>query len=326
MPADPLSNVLDLLHARCGLSGRLVAGGAWGRRFTNVNAIKFVAATKGACWYFMDGLVEPVVFDAGDVLVMNGTRSLILMSDPCSIPDAVTSLLQPDGEGIYRLGQGDDFEMLSGMVQIEPERQAWLQSGLPPLIHVRGSVPEATPLAWLLEQLVREMKPEMLPGQTMAIAALCQLLFVQTLRAYMAHAPAADSGWLKGFGDSRLRAALRCIHDDPTHSWGLDELAKKAGMSRTSFAVRFRDIMGMPPLSYLTNWRMHLAKRELRAGASINEAAARVGYASESAFSGAFRRAMGVAPGHYRRTRDDKDARPRLKEDAEFGSLLPLTK
>ncbi|MBV8662407.1 MAG: AraC family transcriptional regulator, partial [Hyphomicrobiales bacterium] len=242
MPADPLSDILDLLDARCALSGRLVAGGAWGRRFANLDAIKFVAATEGACWYFMEGLPGPATFAAGDVLIMNGARSLILASDPSLIAGAEISPHQQDADGVYRLGRGDGFTMLGGMVQIDAERRALLQSGLPPLIHVRGGAPQATHLAWLLDRLVRETKPEIEPGRAVAVAALCQLLFVQTLRAYMAHAPATDSGWLKGFGDSRLAAALRCIHNNPTHPWGLDELAREAGMSRTSFAVRFRDV------------------------------------------------------------------------------------
>ncbi|MBV8472562.1 MAG: AraC family transcriptional regulator, partial [Hyphomicrobiales bacterium] len=257
-----------------------------------------------------------------DVLVMNGARSLILASDPSLIAGAVTSPLRQDAEGVYRLGQGEGFAMLSGMVQIDAERQALLQSGLPPLIHVRGSAPEATHLAWLLDRLVREMKPETQPGRTVAVAALSQLLFVQTLRAYMVHAPTTDSGWLKGFGDSGLTVALRCMHDNPVHPWGLDELARKVGMSRTSFAVRFREVMGVPPLTYLTNWRMHLAKRELRAGASITAAASAVGYTSESAFSGAFKRAIGVAPGKYRRSCEDKGERRRLREDAVMHSAI----
>lgn len=107
---------------------------------------------------------------------------------------------------------------------------------------------------------------------------------------------------MKGFGDRRLAVVLSSIHGDPSRNWGLEELAKRAGMSRTSLAVRFRDMMGVPPLAYVTFWRMYLARRELRAGASISEAAAAVGYASESAFSSAFKRAVAVAPGQYRRT------------------------
>ncbi|CAN7762024.1 AraC family transcriptional regulator [Cupriavidus necator] len=297
---------MNFLQARCDLTGRLVAGATWARRFANLHAIKFCAATEGACWYFMDGLPEPAILQAGDVLVTNGTRSLILASDSSLVAGATTALLKRDDDGQYRLGQGSDFAMLGGMVQIDADRQALLLSGLPPLIHVRGTTKEAAPLSWLLEQLVREMKLEDQPGRTIVIAGLTQLLFVQTLRAYLAHAPNGDEGWLKGFGDHRLAIALSSIHSEPSRSWSLEELAREANMSRTSFAVRFREMMGVPPLTYLTQWRMHLARRELRAGASISEAAAAVGYTSESAFSSAFKRVMNMAPGQYRRTAEGK--------------------
>lgn len=299
--ADPLSDLLNFLQARCRLSGRVVAGGTWARRFANLDAIKFCAVTEGGCWYLIDGMSEPARVDAGDVLITNGTRTLTLASAAPLIHGATATPLVRDEDGEFQLGQGRDFVMLGGTVQVDADRQSLLLNGLPPLIHVRGTMGEAEPLSWLLEQLVSEMKGGR-PGGAAVIAGLTQLLFVQTLRAYLAHASNGDAGWLKGFGDQRLAVVLSSIHGEPSHNWGLEELARKAGMSRTSLAVRFREIMGIPPLAYLTQWRMYLARRELRAGASISEAAAAVGYASESAFSNAFKRVMDVAPGQYRRT------------------------
>lgn len=299
--ADPLSDLLGFLQARCDLSGRLVAGGAWARRFANLDAIKFCAVTDGACWYSIDGMSEPTRVDAGDVLITNGTRSLTLASAASLVAGATTTPIVRGSDDQYQLGQGSEFTMLGGSVQIDADRQALLLNGLPPLIHVRGATVEAEPISWLLRQLVAEMKSDR-PGGAIAISGLAQLLFIQTLRAYLAHAPEGDQGWLKGFGDQRLAIVLSSIHGEPSRDWGLQELAKRAGMSRTSLAVRFREMMGVPPLAYLTQWRMYLARRELRAGASISEAAAAVGYSSESAFSSAFKRVMTVAPGQYRRT------------------------
>lgn len=301
MSPDPLSDLLDFLQARCDLSGRLVAGGTWARRFSNLDAIKFCAVTEGGCWYSIDGLSEPARVDAGDVLITNGTRTLTLASAAALIPNATTTSVVRDTDDQYQLGRGCDFTMLGGIVQIDADQQALLLNGLPPLVHVRGTTDEAKPISWLLSQLVTEMKDER-PGRAAVVSGLTQLLFVQTLRAYLAHAPDSDEGWLKGFGDQQLAIVLSSIHGEPSRNWGLEELARKAGMSRTSLAVRFREMMGVPPLAYLTQWRMYLARRELRAGASISEAAAAVGYSSESAFSSAFKRVMAVAPGQYRRT------------------------
>lgn len=298
---DPLSDLLEFLQARCNLSGRLEAGGSWARRFANLDAIKFCAVTEGGCWYSIDGMSEPARVAAGDVLITNGTRTLTLASAAALIPNATTTPVVRGSDDQYQLGKGSDFTMLGGIVQIDADQQTLLLNGLPPLIHVRGATDEAEPIAWLLKQLVAEMKGGR-PARAVVISGLTQLLFVQTLRSYLAQAPNGDEGWLKGFGDPQLAIVLNSIHGEPSRNWGLEELAKKAGMSRTSLAVRFRQMMGVPPLAYLTQWRMYLARRELRAGASISEAAAAVGYSSESAFSSAFKRVMAVAPGQYRRT------------------------
>jgi hypothetical protein len=99
MASDLLSDVLGLVHARCGMSGRLVAGGAWARRFANLDAIKLCAAIEGECWYFIEGMEAPARFSVGDVIVTNGKRSLILASDPALTPGAVTTLVNRDEDG-----------------------------------------------------------------------------------------------------------------------------------------------------------------------------------------------------------------------------------
>jgi AraC-like DNA-binding protein len=302
LDADPLSSVLDVLDARCELSGELIAGGKWARCFDNLDAIKLCAAIQGQCWYFMEGLDRPVLFEAGDVLVMNGLHSLILASKPDLIASATSHAVKKGLNNQYQLGKGHDFAMLGGIVQIDSERRTLLQSGLPPLIHVRGDTGDAAPLIWLLNKLVTEMNASGQLGRTMMTTGLTQLLFVQTLRAYLMQAPTSDKGWLKGFGDKRLALALTALHSEPARNWTLDDLAKTASMSRTAFAVRFREMIGVPPLTYLTQWRMQLAGKELRSGASVAEAAFSVGYNSESAFSSAFKRFRKMAPGEYRRT------------------------
>lgn len=308
MNSDPLSEVLELVHARCDLSGRLVADGVWARRFANLNAIKICAALEGTCWHFMEGMAAPAPFNAGDVLIMSGTDTLILASDPSLIEGVATSSLTQDDRGVYRLGQGDDFAMLGGMVQVDSRRQPLLLDGLPPLIRVDANAPDAAGIGWLLGQIVKEAAPPGKPGRSIVLAELAQLLFVQALRAYLASAPEGDTGWIKGLGDKRLAPALSRMHAQPSRAWSLGDLAEAAGMSRTAFAVRFREVMGRPPLTYLTNWRMLLAERDLRAGASIAEAAEAIGYTSESAFSNAFKRIMGVAPGVLRKTKENESA------------------
>jgi len=110
------------------------------------------------------------------------------------------------------------------------------------------------------------------------------------------------AGWLRALADARIAPALRLMHGSPDHSWGLEDLARACGMSRTTFAGHFKEAAGVPPLTYLTDWRMHLAEQALReTAAPMANIAQRLGYASESAFSNAFKRVTGKSPKNCRR-------------------------
>jgi len=128
-------------------------------------------------------------------------------------------------------------------------------------------------------------------------------LLLYILRAWFDEQPMeVTTGWAAALNDPATTAALRAIHRDPAHPWTVATLAAEAGLSRAPFARRFNDLVGQPPLTYLTWWRMITAGRLLRASdASLNVVAGQVGYTSEFAFANAFKRSYGVAPGRYRR-------------------------
>ena len=139
------------------------------------------------------------------------------------------------------------------------------------------------------------------PGHRLMAEQLTQMLFVQMLRLHLSRSQAVDCGWLRAFGDARLQPALRCMHEQPGRAWTLEELAGAAAMSRTAFAVRFKAVVGLAPLAYLSEWRMLLARRALRQEARPMAAwVGELGYASESAFSHAFKRVVGMSPAQYR--------------------------
>ncbi len=145
----------------------------------------------------------------------------------------------------------------------------------------------------MLDQLVEE-QAHPLPGAQLVTEQLSQLLFIQILRAHLEASGPMPAGWLRALADPRLAPALRLMHGDPARSWHLEELASACAMSRTTFAVRFKDIAGVAPLSYLADWRMRLAERALREEDTPVAVLARsLGYASESAFSNAFKRVTG---------------------------------
>jgi AraC-like DNA-binding protein len=133
------------------------------------------------------------------------------------------------------------------------------------------------------------------------MSRLVDLLFVQTLRHWLTTSQEQPVGWLGALRDPRVGAALALLHENPETAWDVETLASKVGMSRSSFATRFVELVGEPPSKYLTRWRVHLAARLLRApGATIAQTAERVGYDSEAAFSRAFKRYMRSAPAAFR--------------------------
>jgi AraC-like DNA-binding protein len=137
-------------------------------------------------------------------------------------------------------------------------------------------------------------------GSAFAIRQYGQLLLLEVLRAYVDQAE-LPPGWLLLLTDERMRPAVGLMHAEPGRPWGLEELARAAAMSRTTFAERFRTVAGVPPLTYLSRWRMLLAQRALRDGnVRVGSLAAELGYASESAFSTAFKREVGESPRRYR--------------------------
>jgi AraC-like DNA-binding protein len=140
------------------------------------------------------------------------------------------------------------------------------------------------------------------PGAQTVVSRLADVLFIQIVRGYLATLPASSSGWLGALGDSQIGAALGFIHQSPELDWTVQSLAAKVAMSRSAFASRFARLVGEPPLAYVTRWRMQKAAGLLRqSSATLANIAERVGYDSEAAFSKAFKRAVGSAPGAYRR-------------------------
>jgi AraC-like DNA-binding protein len=300
MSADPFSDILQLVNAETAVSGGFTAGGEWAIRFPAEDKIKFCAIVKGNCSASIEGEEEPLRAETGDVFLLSAKRSFILASDLAAVPVEAASLFTGNLSKFAKLGEGEDFVQIGGHVRLDQASGRLLADVLPPLIHIRAASPQATVLRWLLDQLVRERSAE-LPGASLASAQLAQLILVQILRAHLETSGPLAAGWLRALADKRIAPALRLMHGDPARSWQLEELAAAAAMSRTTFIVRFKTVAGVPPLTYLLNWRMRLAERALRTeNVPVSTLALSLGYTSESAFSNAFKRTMGMAPKRYR--------------------------
>jgi AraC-like DNA-binding protein len=302
MITDPASDILQFTKAQTLVTGGFSAGGSWALQFPVPKSIKFFAVVRGRCWVRIDGLPEPIEFGPGDVGLLAAPRAFVLASDLTVPTQDAMEVFKHASEKEVTLGDGSDFEHIGGHVLLDAVSGRFLADVLPPWIQIPADRPDAGVFRWLLEQL-RAEKNSSAFGAEVASAQLAQLLFIHVLRTHLATSDALPTGWLRALSDPRLAAALRLMHGQPERAWGLEELARASSMSRTSFAVRFKDLAGITPLAYLTAWRMRLAERALREAtmpvASIGET---LGYSSESAFSNAFKRETGTSPQQYRRS------------------------
>ena len=170
---------------------------------------------------------------------------------------------------------------------------------LPRFIHIPGSDREAKILRGTLTVLDDELGSGQM-GASLMTRRMGDILLVQALRAYVATIGTANTGWIGALTDARIGTAIGLLHNNPGYGWTVNEIAKEIGMSRSAFALRFKELVGIAPLDYLTRWRMHRARDALRKNeASVASLAASLGYASESAFGNAFKQVFGRAPKRY---------------------------
>ena len=263
MAADAFSDILKIANAQSVVSGGFTAGGPWAIRFPPPGKIKFFGVVKGNCWLCIDGEDAPVHLEVGDVGLLSAQRSFVFAGDLSVVPVDAKSVFTTNVGMIAKLGDGADCFLIGGHVELDSASGWLLTDVLPSLIHVRAASRQATILQWLLNQLVREQATE-LPGASVASAQLAHLMFIQILRVHLETSGPLPAGWLRAVTDKRLAPALRLMHSDPGRSWRLEELAKAAAMSRTTFALHFKTAAGLGPLTYLTKWRMRLAERALR--------------------------------------------------------------
>ncbi|WP_310204958.1 AraC family transcriptional regulator [Ancylobacter sp. 3268] len=298
---DPLSDLLSLLEPHAYVSSGFAAGGDWGVEFGDQSTlIKCYAVVSGGCWLAVDGVSEPVRLEAGECFVLPRGRPFRMGSD-LGLPAIPSGQIFPPARhgGVVTLNGGDGFALVGSRFGVRGNHADMLLGLLPPIVHIAGQAGQAA-LRWAVEEMMKELR-ERQAGNELILQHLAQMMLVQALRIHLE--AGAGVGWLFALADRQLGAAIRAIHAAPAHGWTLKELADRAGMSRSTFALRFRESVGEPPMQYVARWRMLLASHRLENGSDpVGVIALAVGYESESAFSTAFKRFMGCSPRHYGRT------------------------
>ena len=298
---DPLSSVLSLVKMQHTWSGKFEWGRQWCLSFGAFSGIHSYAVLEGECWLAVEGVANAVRGKAGDCLIL-----------PSGRPFRVGSDLDRAALGIARLRAGTAdlsrrpryaghaFVGIGGQFTFDDASGALLTGVLPPILHIDDEKAKAL-LRWTLERLADELDAEA-PGGTLLIQQLSSMLLILALRLYLETGGDQGPGWLYALADPQIRLALSAMHSQPERRWTLAKLARTAGMSRTGFAVRFKDLVGRPPLDHLARWRTLVAMERLRnTHDSLSTIASAVGYQSQSSFSTAFRRLTRLSPAQYRK-------------------------
>ncbi|GAB4458355.1 MAG: AraC family transcriptional regulator [Armatimonadaceae bacterium] len=308
---DLLTDVLETFHLQSVLVYRGRVTAPWGVSFAPQKEqadASFHVVTEGKCLIRIAETGVEHWLNAGDfVLLPQGhAHSLRDAEDSPVYPlETIKPLFRnKDNEDRRTLdygGSGETTRILCGKFIFQNTETDPLLHSLPPVLLVRGE--RGRSVDWLeatLAFLSCEADSNR-PGANTVLSRLGDILFIQAVRAYLAEMPACEKGWLRATTDPALNRALAAIHQNPAHPWTVETLAQAACLSRSAFAARFTELMGEPPLQYLTRWRIHRAAELLRKShLPLSEVALQAGYRSEAAFNRVFKRWIGTTPGQFR--------------------------
>jgi AraC-like DNA-binding protein len=309
-PTDPLGEALHFLRMNGAFYCRSELSAPWGLTLPPMPGyIWFHAPTSGRV--LLDtGDGDPTLLRPGDfALVPHGEGHVLRSEAGASAPhilDLERELVSDRYELLRHGGGGEGSILICGAVRFDHPAARNLVGILPPAIHLETAGSDE--LDWM-QSTLRLMAAEaktLRPGGEAVITRLADVLVVQAIRAWLETDPAARTGWLGALQDKQVGRALTMIHRDPARAWSVGSLAHELAMSRSAFAARFTELVGEPVMHYVARWRMQVALGSLRdEGTTVAEVAGRLGYSSEAAFSRAFKRVLGVAPGSVRRAAPD---------------------
>jgi AraC-like DNA-binding protein len=306
---DAVAGLLDGPRARGAFLLRSMLDPPWSMRIQDEAPLTVVAMVSGDAWILYDA-DEPTRLGPGDVAVTRGPEHYTVADDPATPPQVIihpgqrcTTLYGEDLSQAMDLGVrtwGNSPEgatvILTGTYNMRGEVSGRLLGALPRLLVIPDDAWDSPLIPLLAAEIVKED-----PGQEAVLDRLLDLLLIAVLRAWFARPEAEAPAWYRAHSDPVVGRALRMLHNNPAHEWTVAKLADEIGISRAALARRFTELVGEPPMSFLTGWRLTLAADLLREpGATIGSVAEQVGYGSAFALSTAFKRVRGVSPKEHR--------------------------
>lgn len=300
--SDPLGETLHQLRLKGSLYCRSELTAPWGIQMPVFEGqMMFHIVTSGSCWLQV-GDQEPRLLPQGSLALIPHGKGHTIFSDAAASPKALFSIPVEkisDRYELMRHGEGGQLtELTCGVVSFDHIAGQQLISQLPEALVIDSWDAESN--VWLQStlQFIAFEARSLKPGGETIITHLADILVIQAIRAWIDTAPEAAEGWFAALRDKKIGKALTAIHRQPQSDWTIDSLAKEVGMSRSGFSARFTELVGDSAKSYLTKWRMQIARNRLMDNtASISVVAQQLGYASEAAFSRAFKRNFGIPPG-----------------------------
>jgi AraC-like DNA-binding protein len=305
---DSIAGLLDGPRARGAFLLRSSMDPPWSLRIEDEAPLTVVAMVRGDAWILMDG--ETMQLGTGDVAIALGPAHYTVADEPGTAPQVrigpgqtCTTLTGEDVGAMADLGtrtwgnspDGEDV-LLTGTYILETEISRRLLAALPPLLVLRDEEWDSPLIALMADEIVKAD-----PGQEAVLDRLLDVLLIAVLRAWFARPEADAPGWYRAHGDPVVGQALRLMQSEPARPWTVASLAAEIGVSRAALARRFHDLVGEPPMTFLTGWRLALAADLLREpGATVGSVADQVGYGSAFALSTAFKRVRGISPAQHR--------------------------
>ena len=306
---DAVAGLLDGPRAREAFLLKCSLEPPWSLRVEDDAPLSVISIARGHAWVVPDG-GEPRLLTPGSVAIAQGTTHYLVADDPATRPQAIilpgNRCLSPDGKelvdqwslGVRTWGNAPDgaATILVGSYNVGGEVSARLLRALPELLVLAPDEWDCPVIPLLADEIGKD-----LPGQESVLDRLLDLLLIAALRAWFDRPDAEAPEWYRAAGDPVVGRALRLLHHNPAHAWTIAELAHEVGASRAALARRFNELVGEPPMTFLTGWRIALAADLLlEPGATIGSVADAVGYGSPFALSTAFKRVRGVSPAQHR--------------------------
>jgi AraC-like DNA-binding protein len=312
---DPITDIFRTMHVTAFGLHRLEATAPWG---VKGNAVKvhvrpsgktmppadlahFAMLSRGNCWLSVEGIEEPIPLTGGDCFLLARGTSIVLRDNPRTRPKWTFREIGARANGNVALcgGGGAPTTIVCGSLSFDEASLKPITQLLPNFILMKADQARTLALHNTVQALAAEMA-EQAPGSEVVATRLAEVLVIQLLRAHIASGSSRSKGWLRAVFDPQLGSALSALHDKVNAQWTVESLAESAGMSRSAFAARFKELLGQTPLEYVTEWRMQKAIQLLgQRNKKLIDVARSVGYESDAAFSKAFKRVVGANPGEY---------------------------